>query len=67
MSGLASLSININGSPKGLIPPTRGLRQGDPISPYLFIFCTEGLIALLQEAEQEKFITASESAGELPP
>jgi hypothetical protein len=31
--------------------PTRGIRQGDPVSPYVFLLCTEGLSCLLQQRE----------------
>jgi len=44
----ASFSILINGEPRGTIASSRGLCQGDPISPYLFLLCTEELIALLR-------------------
>ena len=46
-----SYQVLINGEPKGSISPSRGIRQGDPLSPYLFIICTEALIARIKQAE----------------
>nr|XP_023919081.1 uncharacterized protein LOC112030645 [Quercus suber] len=43
-------SILVNGEPQGLIQPTRGIRQGDPLSPFLFLLCTEGLHGLIQHS-----------------
>jgi hypothetical protein len=42
-------SVLLDGVPKGFIIPSRGLRQGDPLSPYLFLLCAEGLSALMRK------------------
>ena len=42
----------------GDIKPTRGLRQGNPLSPYLFLLVSEGLNGLIQQA-----VTAGDLRG----
>lgn len=49
-------SILINEEPKGLITPTRGLRQEDPPSPYLFLLCIQGLISLMKRVANSQFV-----------
>ncbi|KAK9924951.1 hypothetical protein M0R45_033292 [Rubus argutus] len=48
-----SYSFILNGEPRGLIKPTRGLRQGDAISPYLFLICAEVLSLMISMAESQ--------------
>lgn len=43
-------SIQVNSDMVGPIIPGRGLRQGDPLSPFLFMLCMEGLLAAINQA-----------------
>ena len=45
-----SCSLLINGDPIGNIKPSRGIRQGDPLSLYLFLLYLEGLHRMIQKA-----------------
>ncbi|XVF71960.1 hypothetical protein PTKIN_Ptkin12aG0082200 [Pterospermum kingtungense] len=49
-------SVVVNGQARCFITPSRGLKQGDPLSPYLFLLCVEGLSALLAQAEAKRSI-----------
>jgi hypothetical protein len=51
-----NFSILINGRPSQSFCPKRGLRQGDPLSPYLFIICANVFSNLITKAQQEKQI-----------
>jgi len=51
-----SFSAIINGVPVGHIIPSRGLRQGDPLSLYLFLICAIGLQGLIHKAESYGFL-----------
>lgn len=44
-------SVLLNGRQHGFIKLERGIRQGDLLSPLLFILCAEALVSTLNQAE----------------
>jgi len=49
-----SYSVIVNDEVCGFFKPTRGIRQGDPLSPYLFLICMEVLTRVLRKAQMKK-------------
>ena len=47
-------SVLVNGEPCGMIHPTRGIRQGDPLSPFHFLLCTEGLNGMIKKSRKKR-------------
>ncbi|XP_074282600.1 uncharacterized protein LOC141607138 [Silene latifolia] len=60
-------SIMINGEPSASFHPSCGLRQGDPLSPYLFIMCMEILSRQLQAAESRHQLFGLKISRYAPP
>eukprot|EP00253_Pinus_taeda_P033659 PITA_33659 len=46
-------SVLINGIPSETFRPSRGIRQGDPLSPFLFIIAAEGLGCSIKQAQHQ--------------
>jgi hypothetical protein len=49
-----------------MFTPSRGLREGDPLSPYLFLLCAECLIVLLAQAEAQEEIIGVKVCRDAP-
>lgn len=50
---MVSYFVLTNGEPRGRIIPSKGIRQGDPIFPYMFLLCAEGLSVMLRKEEND--------------
>lgn len=60
---LAWISIMINGSPKGFFPAEKGLRQGDPLCPFLFLIVAEDMGGAVNAGLFEGFQVAKNTSA----
>jgi hypothetical protein len=63
----ARYAVKVNGELTSPVVPSRGIRQGDPISPYLFLLCMEGLSCLLQKMEDLGVLQGLRNGKQGPP
>lgn len=61
-----NFSILVNGSPSVPFSPSRGIRQGDPLSPFLFVILMEGLSRYIHKAKAEGKISGLHPFSSLP-
>lgn len=61
-----SYSININGNMETPFKPSRGLRQGDSLSPFLFLICSEGFSSLMRLALKEGHLRGVKASRSRP-
>jgi hypothetical protein len=61
-----SFSILVNGQPCHYFKPNRGIKQGDPLSPYLFILCADVFSGLITKAQNHSTINGIAIAQNAP-
>jgi hypothetical protein len=67
LTSSAFFSLLINGVPSKPFSPSRGIRQGDPLSPFLFIIMAEGLSRTIHAALENNLLTGLPLHGISPP
>lgn len=67
LTSYAFFSIIINGSPSRPFSSLRGITQGDPLSPFLFIIMAEGLSRIIKEAIRDGYLKGIPLHGVNPP
>jgi len=66
MISSVSFSVSFNGEKLEAFTPSCGIRQGDPISPYLFLIAAEGLSCLLKHSSQSSLLSGIKVAPTAP-
>ncbi|XP_026420486.1 uncharacterized protein LOC113316539 [Papaver somniferum] len=61
-----NIEVMLNGSPTAAFKPTRGIRQGDPLSPYLFILAIESFSRYLAYCEKSGQLTGMKISRSAP-
>jgi len=56
----SSVSVLVNGSPTQEFKPRKGLRQGDPPKPFLFLIVAEGLAGAVRKAVEKEVLESLE-------
>lgn len=61
-----SYTVLLNGQSHEHIVPERGIRQGDPLSPFIFILCAEALVHVMSRAESNDLIHGMQLTKKCP-
>jgi len=61
----SSVSVLVNGSPTQEFKPRKGVRQGDPLAPFLFLVVAEGLAGVVRMAIEKDLLESLEIGGRL--
>jgi len=54
----------VNGSPTQEFIPSKGIRQGDPMTLFLFIIAAEGLASIIRQAKTFGYLEGVKIGGE---